>query len=125
VSAALEALRDLAPKRLIAVFQPHLYSRTKALAPAFGSALTAADEVAVLDVYPAREEPVGELEGVSGLDVARAAAERGGGRPVWWLRDAESAERALAPRLRDGDLLVTIGAGDIFRLAEALVEEPA
>jgi UDP-N-acetylmuramate--alanine ligase len=120
VAAALEALRELGPKRLIAVFQPHLYSRTKALAPAFGSALAAADEVGVLDVYPAREEPLGELAGVSGLDVARAVAERGGGRPVWWLRDADSAERALAPRLREGDLLVTIGAGDIHELANKL-----
>ena len=125
VKAALEALRELGPRRLIAVFQPHLYSRTKALAPAFGSALSAADQVGILDVYPAREEPVGELAGVSGLDVARAVAERGGGRRVWWLKDAESAQRALASQLRDGDLLVTIGAGDIFRLAEALVEEPA
>jgi UDP-N-acetylmuramate--alanine ligase len=125
VAAALEALRDLTPRRLIAVFQPHLYSRTKALAPEFGAALADADEVAVLDVYPAREEPVGPLAGVSGLDVARATAERAGGRPVWWLRDAKTAERALAPRLRDGDLLVTIGAGDIYRLADALVEDEA
>jgi UDP-N-acetylmuramate--alanine ligase len=124
VAAALHALRALGPRRLIAVFQPHLYSRTKALAPGFGRALAAADEVGVLDVYPAREEPVGALAGVNGLAVARAAADRAGGRPVWWLVDAERAERALAPRLRDGDLLVTIGAGDIFRLADALVEAP-
>jgi hypothetical protein len=64
---------------------------------------------------------VGELEGVSGLDVVRAAADRGGGRPVWWLRDAASARRALEPRLRDGDLLVTIGAGDVYELGDALV----
>jgi len=121
VAATLAALRELEPRRLIAVFQPHLFSRTKALAARFGAALVAADEVGVLDVYPAREEPVGELAGVSGLDVARAAAARAAGRPVWWLRDAESAERALAPRLREGDLLVTIGAGDVFRLADALV----
>jgi UDP-N-acetylmuramate--alanine ligase len=123
VSAALAALRELRPRRLIAVFQPHLYSRTRALAPAFGAALATADEIGVLDVYPAREEPVGPLAGVSGLDVARAAADGAGGRPVWWLRDPETAARALAPRLRDGDLLVTIGAGDIFRLADALVSE--
>ena len=73
------------PERLVAVFQPHLYSRTKAFAEEFGAALALADEVAVLDVYPAREEPVGELAGVSGLQVAQAAAERMGGRPVWWL----------------------------------------
>ena len=125
VAAALEALRELSPRRLIAVFQPHLYSRTKALAPRFGAALAAADEVGVLDVYPAREQPVGPLAGVSGLAVARAAADHGGGRPVWWLVDAGRAERALSPRLGDGDLVVTIGAGDIFELAEALVEHPA
>jgi len=143
VRAALSALRELDPERILAVFQPHLYSRTKALAEEFGAALALADEVAVLDVYPAREEPVGELAGVSGLRVAQAAAERMGGRRVWWLPDAASAERALAARLdqagersresasdpamRDevqtrGTILVTIGAGDVFRLGEALVE---
>lgn len=130
VRAALAALRELEPSRLIAVFQPHLYSRTKAMAAEFGAALTLADEIVVLDVYPAREEPVGELAGVSGLQVAQAAAERGGGKPVWWLPDAAVAERALLDRLdgggeRDGErpLLVTIGAGDVFRLGEALVRE--
>jgi len=122
VRAALTALRELGPERLIAVFQPHLYSRTKAFAERFGAALALADEVAVLDVYPAREEPVGELEGVSGLDVARAAADRMGGRRVSWTPSAERAAAALAPGLGPGCVLVTIGAGDVFRLAEALVE---
>jgi UDP-N-acetylmuramate--alanine ligase len=122
VRAALEAARELGPRRLIAAFQPHLYSRTKALANELGAALATADEIAVLDVYPAREEPVGPLEGVSGLMVAEAAAERAGGRPVWWLPDADAAASALGPRLGDGDLLVTIGAGDIFRLAEELAD---
>jgi UDP-N-acetylmuramate--alanine ligase len=121
VAATLGALRELRPRRLIAVFQPHLYSRTKALASRFGQALAEADEIAVLDVYPAREEPIGPLAGVSGLDVARAAADHAAGRPVWWLVDTDSAERALAPRLGDGDVLVTIGAGDIHELADALV----
>jgi UDP-N-acetylmuramate--alanine ligase len=130
VRAALSALREQSPSRLIAVFQPHLYSRTKALAEEFGAALTLADEAVVLDVYPAREEPVGELGGVSGLQVAQAAAERGGGMPVWWLPTAELAERALAERLDrtqahrgSNPVLVTIGAGDVFRLGEALVSE--
>ncbi len=130
VRAALSALRELGPERLVAVFQPHLYSRTKALAEEFGAALALADEVAVLDVYPAREEPVGELAGVSGLRVAQAAAERMGGRAVWWLPDAEAARRALAEILdrdrdRDvdaGTVLVTIGAGDVFELGESLLE---
>jgi UDP-N-acetylmuramate--alanine ligase len=128
VRAALSALRELDPSRLIAVFQPHLYSRTKALATEFGAALALADEVVVLDVYPAREEPVGELAGVSGLQVAQAAAERIGGKPVWWLPEAETARRALVDRLDrthdEGGVLVTIGAGDIFKLGEDLVTEP-
>ena len=122
VSATLEAARDLGSDRLIAVFQPHLYSRTKALASELGAALAAADEVAVLDVYPAREEPVGPLAGVSGLMVADAAANRARGKRVWWLPSADAAARALGPRLGAGDLLITIGAGDIYKLAEALVD---
>jgi UDP-N-acetylmuramate--alanine ligase len=127
VRAALAALRGLdpAPRRLIAVFQPHLYSRTKALAAGFGAALALADEALVLDVYPAREEPVGDLAGVSGLRVADAAADRMGGRPVWWLPRAEQAHAALAGRLAVGDVVVTIGAGDVFKLGEELVESGA
>jgi UDP-N-acetylmuramate--alanine ligase len=130
VRAALSALRELNPTRLIAVFQPHLYSRTKALAEEFGAALALADEVVVLDVYPAREEPIGELAGVSGLQVAQAAAERMGGRPVWWLPQIETAQRALAERLNrlqggeaENAVLVTIGAGEAFKVGEALVTE--
>ena len=130
VRAALAALRELRPPHLIAVFQPHLYSRTKALTQEFGAALALADEVAVLDVYPAREEPVGELAGVSGLQVAQAAAERIGGGQVWWLPEIETAQRALADRLNRtgelgaGALLVTIGAGDVYKLGDALVTTP-
>ena len=121
VRATLAALRELAPRRLLAVFQPHLYSRTKALAEDFGAALASADEIGVVDVYAAREKPAGPLAGVSGLLVARAAADRAGGKPVLWLRDLETAARVLPPRLEPGDLLVTIGAGDVTRLAEELV----
>ncbi len=126
VRAALSALRELdpPPASVIAVFQPHLYSRTKAFAEQFGAALALADEAVVLDVYPAREEPVGELAGVSGLDVARAAADRIGGRRVRWAPTAAAAERLLAPQLdvaAPGTVLVTVGAGDVFRLGEALL----
>jgi UDP-N-acetylmuramate--alanine ligase len=129
VRAALSALREQEPERLIAVFQPHLYSRTKAFGEAFGGALALADEAVVLDVYPAREEPVGELAGVSGLQVAQAAAERMGGRRVLWLPETKDAAAALA-RLLDQNagvgiedqILVTIGAGDVFRLGEVLAD---
>jgi len=130
VRAALSALREQRPGRLIAVFQPHLYSRTKAFGEEFGAALALADEAVVLDVYPAREQPVGELAGVSGLRVAQAAAERMGGRRVVWLPDPGPAADALA-RLLDHNqaigiedqVLVTIGAGDVFKLGEALIED--
>jgi UDP-N-acetylmuramate--alanine ligase len=121
VRAALGALREMEPSRLIAAFQPHLYSRTKAFAEQFGAALALADEVAVLDVYPAREEAVGDLAGVSGLDVARAAADRMGGRCVLWTPSLEQARAALDSRLESGAVLVTIGAGDVFKLGEALI----
>jgi UDP-N-acetylmuramate--alanine ligase len=123
VRAALDALREMEPSRLIAVFQPHLYSRTKAFAEQFGAALALADEVVVLDVYPAREEPVGDLAGVSGLDVARAAADRMGGRRVLWAPGLEQARAALDSRLAPGVVLVTIGAGDVFKIGEALVAD--
>ncbi len=129
VRAVLSALRELGPEHIVAVFQPHLYSRTKAFAEQFGAALALADEAVVLDVYPAREEPVGDLAGVSGLDVARAAADRIGGRRVSWLPGPKGASDALASLLDRNEaagvgeqVLATIGAGDVFRLGEALVK---
>jgi len=122
VEASLTALRGLGPDRLIAVFQPHLYSRTKAFSSAFGSALALADEVVVLDVYPAREEPVGPFEGVSGLDVLRATADRAGPTRTWWAPDLDAAERALEGLLAPGRIVVTVGAGDITRLSDRLVD---
>jgi UDP-N-acetylmuramate--alanine ligase len=119
VRAALEAARTLLPLRLVACFQPHLYSRTRMLAREFGQALAVADLVVVLDVYPARERAE-DFPGVSGLLVAGAAADAAQGRPVWWLPRMKDAERMLAAELRDGDLLVTLGAGDVDRLARAL-----
>ena len=124
VEASLAALRELPHRRLVAVFQPHLYSRTKALATRFGRALATADEVGVLDVYAARERPEGELEGVSGLSVAEAVADAAPGLPVLWLGTRARARQVLAERLGAGDVLVTIGAGDVFELADSLVEGP-
>jgi UDP-N-acetylmuramate--alanine ligase len=125
VRAALSALRELKPTRLVAVFQPHLYSRTKVFATQFGAALALADEIAVLDIYPAREEPIGPLAGVSGLDVARAAADAGNGKPVAWLPTAARAQAFLERRpqtMPRGSFLVTIGAGDVFKLGESLLK---
>ncbi len=121
VAASLAALRELPHRRLVAVFQPHLYSRTRALAARFGRALAGADEVGVLDVYAAREEPVGDLAGVSGLDVAAATADAAPGKRIRWLVDSAHAEETLVDEIGEGDILVTIGAGDVHELADALV----
>ncbi|HWC86976.1 MAG TPA: UDP-N-acetylmuramate--L-alanine ligase [Solirubrobacteraceae bacterium] len=119
VAATLAAARTLAPDRLIAVFQPHLYSRTRALAGAFGAALAAADLVVVVAVYPARERAA-DFPGVSGRLVAASAAEAKGGGEVAWLPDLGDAERFLRATLRAGDLCLTMGAGDVDSLARAL-----
>lgn len=121
VSATLEAARGLTKGCLVAVFQPHLYSRTLHLARAFGRALAAADVVVVCDVYPARERPEGELEGVTGKLVADAAADASGGRPVYWVPELERAADLLRDLVGEGDVVVTLGAGDVNKVAERLV----
>ena len=99
--------------------QPHLYSRTRRLARDFGRALALADEVVVLEVYPARERAE-DFPGVSGLTVAAATADAARGRRVWWLPGMHEAERLLRERLEDGDVLLTLGAGDVDELAARL-----
>lgn len=123
VSAALAGARTLQPERLVAVFQPHLYSRTRALAEAFGAALAAADLVVVLEVYPARELPE-DFPGVDGRLIASAAADAGAGRTVAWLPAFEEAFQFLEQTLRRGDLCLVMGAGDVDRLARRLVAAP-
>jgi UDP-N-acetylmuramate--alanine ligase len=120
VAATLAAARTLAPGRLVAVFQPHLYSRTHALAQRFGVALAAADVVAVIDVYPARERAE-DFPGVSGHLVAAAAADAAGGAPVAWMPGMAETEGWLRGLLRARDLVVTMGAGNVDALAHALV----
>jgi UDP-N-acetylmuramate--alanine ligase len=119
VSATLAAARTLDPRRLVACFQPHLYSRTRMLAREFGRALALADLIVVLDVYRARERPE-DFPGVSGYLVAQAAADAAGGRPVWWMPRIADAQRSLRAELTDGDLLLTLGAGDVDELARRL-----
>ena len=119
VRATLEAARTLGGGRVVAAFQPHLYSRTRALASDFGKALALADVAVVLDVYPAREHAA-DFPGVSGWLVAAAAADAAGGRPVYWTPGADQAERLLRQELRPGDVVLTLGAGNIDSLARAL-----
>jgi UDP-N-acetylmuramate--alanine ligase len=120
VRAAIEAARTLAPRRVIACFQPHLYSRTLREARAFGSALATADLAVVMDIYPAREAAE-DYPGVTGLLVAEAAADAGRGKRVAWMRTHAAAETFLRGELREGDLVLTMGAGDVDSIGRALV----
>jgi UDP-N-acetylmuramate--alanine ligase len=123
VRATIAAARTQDPERIVAVFQPHLYSRTQRLAGDFGAALAIADVVVVLDVYAARERPE-DFPGVSGLLVAEAVADARRGAEVLWMPGFDEAERALRARLRAGDLCLVLGAGDVDQLARRLVQAP-
>ncbi len=115
--ATLAAARQAFPaRRLVAAFQPHLYSRTAAHGDAMGEALAQADLAIVTDVYAAREAPIA---GVSGALVAQAA-ERRGARVVYEARRAALTDR-VAGLLEPGDVLLTLGAGDITRLGPEIL----
>jgi UDP-N-acetylmuramate--alanine ligase len=123
IAATLEAARAAANGgRVLVAFQPHLYSRTRYLARELGQALAAADAVAVTKVYAAREQPVPGVEGT--LVVEELASERPG-MPIGWMPELEDAVRFLARRARPGDLVLTIGAGDVERAGPLLLEELA
>jgi UDP-N-acetylmuramate--alanine ligase len=123
VAATLAAARTRDPRRLVAVFQPHLYSRTQQLAREFGVALAAADVVCVLGIYPAREAAA-DFPGVSGLAIAEAAADAAEGRQVLWLPGFDDARPFLAGLLRDGDLCLVLGAGNVVELGRSLLTAP-
>jgi UDP-N-acetylmuramate--alanine ligase len=123
VAATIAAARTLNPRRVVAVFQPHLYSRTRALARDFGRALAAADLVVVLAVYKARERPE-DFPGVDGKLIADAAADQANGRTVAWLPGFDDAHRFLQAHLRAGDVCLVMGAGDVDTLGRRLVTGP-
>jgi len=120
VAATLQGARTLPHRRLLAVFQPHLYSRTELLAQGFGRALALADAAVVLDVYPARERARDHV-GVSGLLVAEASADAAGGRPVFWLPSFADAEPVVRGLAGPEDVVVVMGAGDVDVLAHRLL----
>jgi UDP-N-acetylmuramate--alanine ligase len=115
LAADLRTARDIRPQgRILAAFQPHLFSRTRIFATEFGAALGLADEAFVLDVYAAREDPE---PGVSGQLIARAVP---GGR-ARFIADRDDLPAAIAAAARPGDLILTMGAGDITALGPLIV----
>jgi UDP-N-acetylmuramate--alanine ligase len=117
ISATLAAVRTMLDQagsgRSLAVFQPHLYSRTKTFATEFGHALDAADEVFLLDVYGAREQPV---PGVSGASIAEHTHV-----PLHYVPDFSAVADTVAAAARPGDVVVTMGAGDVTMLGPKIV----
>jgi UDP-N-acetylmuramate--alanine ligase len=120
VAATLAAARQSYPdRRIVALFQPHLYSRTKDMAPQFGAAFLNADVLLVTPVYGSREAP---REGVTGALVADAATARGH-RAARFIADRKDIGRALEEETKDGDLLLTMGAGDVLHFGEDFLKE--
>ena len=119
VRATLAAARPGPFRRLVAVFQPHRYTRTAAFAADFGTAFAGADVVVITDVYGAGEQPV---PGVTGKLVADAVCRALPGRPVAYLPHREELVDYLSGALRPGDAVITLGAGDVSTLADELLE---
>ena len=120
VAATLSAARQVHRKsRIVALFQPHLFSRTRDFAREFGRALNGADVALVTEIYPSREAPI---PGVSGASVVEAAASFGH-RDVRFLPRRDEIVPLLDKLLSPGDLLVTMGAGDVYRLGEEYLKD--
>jgi UDP-N-acetylmuramate--alanine ligase len=121
VQAALATARSGGWSRVVAVFQPHRYSRTAELAEQFGRAFSDADSLVVTDVYSAGEAPV---PGVSGLLIADAVRAQDPRLPIVYAPTWEELHQAVSSRLRPGDLCLTLGAGDLTTLPDELLESP-
>ncbi|MGH8997456.1 MAG: glutamate ligase domain-containing protein, partial [Acidimicrobiales bacterium] len=122
VQAALAAARDGAWQRVVAVFQPHRYSRTAALSSEFGRAFADADVVVVTDVYGAGEAPI---PGVSGRLVADAVRRAQPDKPIVYVAGRTELGDRVAELLRAGDLCCTLGAGDLTSLPDELLADPS
>ncbi|MBX6422075.1 UDP-N-acetylmuramate--L-alanine ligase [Thermosulfurimonas sp. F29] len=121
IEATLSALRALYPeKRLLAVFQPHRYTRTRALWRDFLRVLTEPEVLFLTEIYPASERP---LPGISGESFFKAVKRIRGERPTLFAPDLEAVGAQVEFFLRPGDVLVTLGAGDVYRVGESLLKD--
>lgn len=119
ITTTLLGARQTEPKRLICVFQPHRYTRTKFLCREFGSAFTPADLLILTDIYSAGEQPI---PGVSGESI-KDEVERQTNQRVTYIPDKNKIARYLAEIVEPGDLIMTMGAGNIYQTGEELVEK--
>jgi UDP-N-acetylmuramate--alanine ligase len=116
--AALSGAKAGWRRRVVCVFQPHLYSRTRDFFEEFGKAFLLSDVLVVTDVYPAREEPI---QGISGELIANAAKQYGH-KNVQYVPDKRSVPEKLAGLVKEGDIVVTMGAGDIWKYGEEFMK---
>ncbi|MBN1279025.1 MAG: UDP-N-acetylmuramate--L-alanine ligase [Chlorobiaceae bacterium] len=122
VKAAVKAARSgWADSRIVAVFQPHLYSRTQEFSDEYGWALSHADSIFIADIYPSREKAE-DFPGVTAEMVAEAVR-KSGGKPAVFIPDSEDLYNALRAYCHEGGLLLFMGAGDITRMATRLAHE--
>jgi UDP-N-acetylmuramate--alanine ligase len=119
ISATIAGLRAAFKGRIVAVFQPHLFSRTRRFYREFGRSFAEADEAIILDIYPSREKPE---NGISGKMIVDAAREQGYKNAVF-LKDKNDLPEYLKGALKKGDRVVLFGAGDIFRYTPKIIEE--
>lgn len=117
IEATLKAARNYPHKKIWCVFQPHTYTRTKAFMDQFAQALSLADCVILADIYPARET---DTLGVSSKDIADALEKRG--VAVWYLPTFDEIEKFILENCMQGDLLITMGAGDVVKIGEKLLK---
>ncbi len=121
IKAVLQAARQIAEKRIAVLFQPHRYTRTQALYEEFLTAFFAADLLYITEIYPASEKPI---EGVSGEALCEGIRLRGH-KTARFIPDLEFAPGEICPELEPGDMLITLGAGDVTRMGPILLEELA
>ncbi len=119
IKATLKAARQVKPERLLCVFQPHRYTRTKLLFEEFCHCFTDCDELIITDIYPAGEKP---LPGVSSAVLAESIKKLTG-QKVEYIPQLHRVEEYLEKVVLNGDLIVTIGAGNVFKVGEELIKE--
>jgi UDP-N-acetylmuramate--alanine ligase len=119
ILATLNTAKNYYNRRVIAVFQPHLFSRTRQFYREFAQALQIADEAYVVDIYPAREEPI---EGVNSEMISAFAREKGL-KPIGYLGSWDEAADQIIEKARPGDMIINIGAGSIYRINPIILQK--
>lgn len=117
IQSTIQGLRDRYNQRIIGVFQPHLYSRTLKLLDEFSHAFAGLDQLILTDIYPAREKPI---PGVTGEVLLKPVQQNGVNAA--YVHSPEDIPGVLAPQLQPGDVVVTLGAGDVWKIGERLLE---